>query len=149
MNTIKEFWNWGWGLLDKYVVLRYITAGGTSAFVDLLLLYLLHHYVGVHYLVSSVIAFSIAFFVSFILQKFWTFKNVSTEGIHKQSFIYLGSSLFSLGVNTLLMYVFVDKLNLGVLLAQIFAGALVACFTFFISRRIFKYKDNIEKSVKI
>lgn len=141
MNIIKEVWSWGWGLFDKYVVLRYIASGGTSAVVDLLLLSFLHHVAGIHYLFSSVIAFAVAFLVSFVLQKFWTFKNVSTEGIHKQSFIYLGSSIFSLGVNTLLMYVFVEKIHLAVLLSQIFAGGIVACFTFFISRRIFKYKS--------
>ncbi|MES3005141.1 MAG: GtrA family protein [Patescibacteria group bacterium] len=140
MSIIKKGWDWGWGLFDKYVILRYVASGGTSAVVDLLLLSFLYHVVGVHYLLSSIIAFCVAFFVSFILQKFWTFKNVSTEGIQRQSFIYLASSLFSLGVNTLLMYIFVEKMHLAVLLSQIFAGATVACFTFFISRRIFKYK---------
>lgn len=130
------------GILDGNVAFRYILSGGTSAVVDLILLYILHSVVGLHYLVASILAFSVAFCVSFILQKFWTFKNHSTEGIHGQAAIYLGSSLFSLGFNTLLMYLFVDKLHLQVLLSQIFAGAIVACFTFFISRRIFKYQHK-------
>jgi putative flippase GtrA len=136
---IKNFINFGFGMLDKYVVLRYVISGGTSAVVDLVLLSVLHYLLDMHYLISAVIAFTVAFFVSFILQKFWTFKNHSTDDIHKQSFMYLGSSLFSL--NTLLMYVFVDHLHIMVLLAQIFAGLIVACFTFFISRKIFKYQE--------
>ena len=128
-------------ILDKNVAFRYIISGGTSAFVDLSLLYMFNSVLGIHYLVSSVFAFCVAFFVSFILQKFWTFKNHSTDDIHKQIFTYLGTSLFSLGLNTLLMYVFVDYFGIMVLLSQIFAGIIVACFTFFISRRVFKYKE--------
>lgn len=139
---IRKTFNWGMEILDANVAFRYIISGGTSAFVDLLILFILNSYLGFHYLISSILAFSIAFFVSFILQKFWTFRNHSTDGVHGQIFIYLGSSLFSLSVNTLLMYIFVDYFHLMVLLSQIFAGAIVACFTFFISRRIFKYQHQ-------
>lgn len=137
---IKRTFEWGVEILDKHVAFRYIISGGTSAVVDLALLFFLYNILEFHYLISAVIAFSLAFFVSFILQKFWTFKNHSTDGIHGQAMIYLGSSLFSLAFNTLLMYLFVDKLHFAVLLSQVFAGAIVACFTFFISRRIFKYQ---------
>lgn len=136
----KRIFNWGMGILDQNVAFRYIISGGTSAVVDLALLYLLNTKLQFHYLTASIMAFCVAFFVSFVLQKFWTFKNRSTEGVHGQIFIYLGSSLFSLGVNTLLMYIFVDYFQIMVLLSQVFAGAIVACFTFFISRRIFNYK---------
>src|SRR3989344_485755 len=136
---IKKTFDWGMGILDGNVAFRYIISGGTSAVVDLILLYILNSVLGFHYLISAIIAFSTAFFISFILQKFWTFRNHSKEGIHGQAFIYLGSSLFSLGLNTLLMYLFVDYFHIMVLLSQVFAGAIVACFTFFISRKIFKY----------
>lgn len=136
---IKKTFDWGMSILDGNVGFRYIISGGTSAVVDLALLYFLNTKLQFHYLPAAMIAFSFAFCVSFVLQKFWTFRNHSTEGIHGQAAIYLGSSLFSLGLNTLLMYGFVDHLHLPVLLSQVFAGAIVACFTFFISRRIFNY----------
>lgn len=130
------------GILDQNVAFRYIISGGTSAVVDLALLYFLNTKLQFHYLPASIMAFCVAFFVSFVLQKFWTFKNRSTEGVHGQLAIYLGSSLFSLGVNTLLMYIFVDYFQIMVLLSQVFAGGIVACFTFFISRKIFKYENQ-------
>lgn len=125
--------------LNQHVLFRYIVSGGTSATVDLILLYFLNSILHMHYLWAAGLAFAVAFCVSFVLQKFWTFKNHSTENIHKQIMLYLCTSLFGLSLNTLLMYVFVDHLNLNVILSQIFAGAMVACGSFFLSRIVFKY----------
>ncbi len=136
---IRNCINWGIDLTNKHVLLRYIISGGTAAVTDLAALYILNNYLGLHYLPASVIAFVISFFVSFLLQKFWTFKS-HEEKTHKQIFMYLGNSLFGLGLNTLLMYVFVDGANMPVMLSQVFAGGLVAFCTFFISRNlVFKY----------
>ena len=129
--------------LNQNVVFRYIVSGGTSAMVDLVLLYVFNSILHMHYLLAATLAFAIAFFVSFILRKFWTFKNNSLDGLHKQMAIYLGSSLFGLSLNTLLMYLFVDYFHVHVILSQIFAGALVACGTFFISRRVFRRKETV------
>ncbi|MEK9184817.1 MAG: GtrA family protein, partial [Patescibacteria group bacterium] len=127
--------------LTQHLLFRYIISGGTAAFVDLVLLYILNTVFDIHYIFASIVAFIMAFFVSFILQKFWTFKNHSQENIHQQILMYFSASLFGLGLNTLLMYIFVDYFHLIVILSQIFAGILVACCSFFISKKlIFKYK---------
>lgn len=128
--------------LTQHVIVRYVISGGTAAVTDLGLLYVLNSYVGLHYLVASALAFIGSFFVSFLLQKFWTFKS-HEEKTHKQVIMYLGNSLFGLGLNTILMYIFVDYIHIQVLVSQIFAGALVAFCTFFISRNlVFKYKNQ-------
>ncbi len=139
---IKNLINWGLDFSDKYVVVRYLISGGTSAVTDLVILYILVHYIGMHYLIAAIIAFILAFCVSFTLHKFWTFKSHEQE-THKQVAVYLTVSLLSLGLNTLLMYLFVDHLGVQVLVAQIIVGALVAVCTFFISRNfVFKYKET-------
>lgn len=126
-------------LLDKHAGLRYFIAGGTAGVTDLILLYAFHHVFGIHYLLSAIIAFIIAFFMSFTFHKFWTFRS-HDEKTHKQMIMYLFSSLFGLFLNTLLMYVFVDFFGVGVILSQIIVGLLVAVCSFFISRNIvFKF----------
>ena len=124
----------------KHVAIRFIIAGGTSAMVDLALLYLLNTTFGLHYLLSAILAFIGAFGVSFTLHKFWTFKS-HLEETHKQAMMYFGTSLFSLFLNTILMFIFVDFFHVMVLLSQFFVGIMVAFFSFFISRNfVFKYK---------
>ena len=128
--------------LTQHVVVRYIISGGTAATTDLVLLYLFNHSLGMQYLFASALAFIISFFVSFMLQKFWTFKS-HEEKTRKQLVMYFGSSLFGLGLNTLLMYLFVDRIYLPVILSQLFVGPIVASCTFFISRNlVFKYKKE-------
>lgn len=127
----------------KHVVVRFIISGGTSAVVDLSFLYLFNKVIGIHYLTAAILAFLIAFCVSFTLHKFWTFKSHGEE-THKQVVIYLGTSLFGLFLNTLLMYIFVDILNIGVMVSQFFVGGMVAFSSFFISRNfVFKYKPEL------
>lgn len=122
--------------LSQHILVRYVISGGTAAVVDLSVLYLLNSVFNIHYLLAAILAFIVAFSVSFTLQKFWTFKSHSTENIHSQVMIYMGVSLFGLTLNTLLMYLFVDFFHITVILSQIFAGLLVACCTFPLSRYI-------------
>jgi len=119
----------------KQVVIRYLIAGGTSGVVDLVALYLFNNVLGIYYLFSVVLAFLVAFFVSFLSHKFWTFKNYRKE-TRKQIIMYLFSSVFGLFLNTILMYIFVDYFHLQVILSQIIVGLLVACVNFFTLRNI-------------
>lgn len=129
--------------LNQHVVFRYIISGSTAAFATLSSLFILNTVLHVYYLLASVIAYCIGFIFSFILQKFWTFKNPSIKKIHHQLILYMLSSFFGLSLNTFLMFIFVDGFHMYVFLSQIFAGILVACVTFFISRRVFRIKDPV------
>ena len=126
----------------KYIAVRFIIAGGTSAVIDLTLLYLLNTTLGLYYLLSAVLAFIGAFGISFTLHKFWTFKS-HLEETRKQVVMYFATSLFGLSLNTLLMFIFVDFFHIMVLLSQVFVGIIVAFSSFFISRNfVFKYKET-------
>jgi putative flippase GtrA len=122
--------------LIEHIFIRYVISGGTSASVNLAVLYIFKYKLHFYYLTASRIAFIVGFFVSLILHKFFTFRDHSTENIHKQTAMYLMSSLFGLSLNTTLMYVFVDILNIWIMFSQVLAGILVASCTFFISKHI-------------
>ncbi|MFZ2523378.1 MAG: GtrA family protein [Minisyncoccia bacterium] len=125
----------------RHTWFRFILAGGTSAFVDLTLLFILYEVFAVYYLFSAIIAFIGAFGFSFTLHKYWTFKSHEEE-TQKQVIMYLGTQLFGLFLNTLLMYAFVDIFGLAVMLSQLFVGGIVAFVSFFIARNfVFKQKE--------
>ena len=115
-------------------ITRYIISGGTAAAFNLGILYLLTNYLAVWYLSSAVLAYIISFFISFFLQKLWTFRDNSTERIHKQLAIYFMIALFGLGFNTLLMYCLVDILHIWYMLAQVIIGFILAFFNFLFYR---------------
>lgn len=117
----------------KHRIIRYIISGGISAVVNLVIFYVLNLEIGIYYITASILSFISAFFVSFTLQKFWTFKSHETE-THKQMIMYLGNSLFGLGLNTTILFLCVHFLQVLPLLGQIVAGGLTALCTFQISR---------------
>ncbi|MBI2476419.1 MAG: GtrA family protein [Candidatus Taylorbacteria bacterium] len=119
----------------RRMIARYIIAGGTAAAVNLSLLYFFTDILGFWYVISAVMAFIAAFVVSFCFQKFWTFEDRSTEGVHAQAAVYLMVAVLNLIINTALIYSFVEFLAVHYLLAQIAAGIIVACESFFVYRR--------------
>src|SRR3989344_279145 len=65
--------------LINWQAIRYIISGGTGAVVNLATLFVLVHFFQVWYLLSVIMAFVVAFFVSFSMQKFFTFNDDSLE----------------------------------------------------------------------
>lgn len=123
-------------------VFRFLVSGWISTSVDLGLLYIFTDILGIWYVVSSILAFILAFFVSFSLQKFWTFRDHSRAGMHAQAGIYFFIAGCNLAINTFLVYFGVDMLGLHYLIAQIVASILIACGSFFIYQR-FVFRTSV------
>lgn len=115
---------------------KYVVAGGSSAGANLGTLYLLTEYAHVHYLQSAVLSFVIAFFISFLLQKFWTFQDSRKEVMRRQMIWFLGLSLANLLINTLLIYILVEYISLWYIAAAVVSGALLAVSNFFIYKYV-------------
>lgn len=111
---------------------RYLVSGGAAFSFDLFCLYVLADLLKIWYLVSSIAAFILAFFLGFSLHKFWTFKNKDITILHKQLGVYFTVTLANLGVNTLLIFSFVDFLKINYLIAQIVSSLLIALYSFFL-----------------
>lgn len=127
---------------DKYKkVFRFLVSGGTAAFLDLLLLHILVEYIHVWYIFSAIIAYMVAFFASFVLQKFWTFRDMSRHNIHIQMILHFCLGLVNLVINTIALYILVDHFYLHYMLSQILISGVLAIVSFFI------YKFFIFKTV--
>ena len=117
-----------------WLYLRYLVAGGIAATTDIALLYVFTDLFGIWYLISATLAFLVAVVVSFVLQKFWTFRDKGTDGMHRQAASYLGVQLTGIAANTIGMYLLVGVAGLWYILAQIIMGALIAIFNFVMYR---------------
>ncbi len=117
--------------MPKYIqIIRYIFAGGFATASNLVILFIGVKYFKLWYLTSAIIAFCCAVIISYLLQKFWTFKNYSTQNMYKQFLSFFLFALIMLGVNTLLMYVFVALIGFQYLLAQAFISLIIACINY-------------------
>ena len=109
-----------------YHFIRYLISGGTAAASNLFFLFLLVHFAHVHYLYASVLAFIMSIAVSFTMQKFWTFQDTLVHDVYAQFRRYILVLLVNLAINTLLMYLFVEKIGLWYLYAQVLSTTVVA-----------------------
>jgi putative flippase GtrA/glycosyltransferase involved in cell wall biosynthesis len=131
----------------KRRVVKYLIAGGFSTSVDFLLLFIFTDIFGWWYLASSALAFIVAFAVSFYLQKFWTFRNKAQGQTYNQLFLYFSTAIFNLGINTLLMYIFVDRFGIWYIAAQFMVTGIIAIWSYMIYGH-FIFKKKIENAPK-
>ena len=92
---------------------------------------------------SSILAFLISYAVSFMMQKYWTFGDMSRDRIEMQVVAYLSVALINLCLNTLLMYAFVDLMHLHYMVSQFMTSILIAIESFLIYRLIFRDTNKI------
>ena len=110
--------------------------GGIAFVIDYGLLYLLTEKIGIYYLVSSLISFSVSVIFNYIASVLWVF-DVDKEKSKVRNFIYfIGLSIVGLGINELIMWGGVDKLHIYYMLVKLFAKAVVMVFNF-ITRKMF------------
>ena len=117
-------------------LLRFFISGGMAFFANIGVMYVLTDRLAVWYLVSSIFAFIGSFVVSFSMQKYWTFKNREADRMSQQLRMSLVLAVANLGINTVLMYLFVDYVHLHYLAAVVCSAGLIAIETYFIYKYI-------------
>jgi len=128
--------NSGIGIFKRNILLRYFVAGFTAAFTNIFLLYVFTEFLKIWYVYSSALSFIVALFISFILQKFWTFADKEITKAHRQFIRYFLVGIFGVLLNTLLIYIFVEFLGVWYILGQIFTGVIIAVINFFLYKML-------------
>lgn len=127
----------------KMKIVRYIVSGGTAAVTDLAFLYFFTDILGIWYVISAIMAFIIAFGVSFTLQKYWTFRDHSSDSVAAQGTIYFSISIINLGINTGLVYLLTDMAGVHYFMSQIIAAGSIAVISFFVYQKlVFKVRPS-------
>jgi putative flippase GtrA len=116
---------------------RYVISGGTGAVVNIGTLFVLTHFLGVWYLLSSAIAFLAAFLVSFTLQRTWTFEHRTVDGLARHTSLYFIVAVANTFLNTAFVFGFVEYLHIWYIVAQVVSGVLIAIVSFFVYKKIF------------
>ncbi|MSU74471.1 GtrA family protein [Candidatus Kaiserbacteria bacterium] len=97
-----------------------------------------------HYLWGVVIGFSLAVVVTFILQKYWTFRDHTHHMAPQQLVLYSTFSVINLGLNALLLHLSksiledlgLDFFHVWYLVAQIVVISIVAVLSFLSNRYV-------------
>lgn len=121
-----------WKRLHHIHAVRYIESGAIAAGINFAILYFLAEYIRLWYLAAATVAFSVAVVASFLLQKFWTFRDARSEKsvFAAQGAVYLVIALLNVALNAAFVYLFVEKIGLWYLLAQALSAGIIALWSF-------------------
>jgi len=121
------------------IMVKYLLAGALATVTHLLILSLVHHFLGLQIIIATSVAYLIAFAVSFSLQKFWTFRN-KAKRYFEQIYLYLLVGVFNLFFNAALMQSLVVNLDFHYLLSQLLTSAVIAINSFLLYKYlVFKH----------
>jgi len=115
-------------------LLAYAFVGGICTLLNLAVQWLCTSVIGLHYLVSTLIAFFTLTPVGFWLQKVITFRTprAAAKIEWPRYFVTMGASL---GANLALMYLFVSLLGVWYLAAALLVTAVLLASNFFVNDR--------------
>lgn len=119
-------------------ILKFGLVGGMAFVIDYVLLYLCTEFLHIHYLISSIISFTVSVIFNYILSIKWVFDVKKKQDV-KDFVIFIILSVIGLGINSLIMYVMVEKFGVYYMLSKIVSTVVVMVYNF-ITRKIFVEK---------
>ena len=116
-------------------MLRFAIAGGTGFVIDYGCTYVFTSLLGLHYLLSTALAFTLSVVVNYLMCAYWVFQGADTKNTGVKAG-FLITSLIGLGLNELFMYLFVDALHLHYMVAKLIAVVLVMIWNYISKRKV-------------
>ena len=102
---------------------------------------LLKERLGIHYLISSTISFTVSVIVNYILSITFVFETDKSKNKVGEFVIFVCLSVIGLGINALCMWVAVEFIHIHYMLSKIGATAVVMVYNF-VTRKIFIEKKS-------
>lgn len=118
---------------ESIKVIKFLITGGTAAFVEFVLFYILHGVYGVNPLVSQTISFLVGFVISFVVNKLWVFG--STGNTKHELLKYCVLAVINIILSNIVVYLL---LSLGVVfwMTKIIVMAMVATWNYLLFQKI-------------
>ncbi len=109
---------------------RYLIAGGTAFVIDFALLWFCTEKIGVNYLISTLIGYTIGLLVSYLMSILWVFDQRRTQNLFYELGGFTLIGLIGIGLTSLLMWLLTDQWGLYYLLSKILTTIIVFFWNF-------------------
>lgn len=124
--------------------IRYAFVGGFAFLVDFGSFYFFTDILGVHYLISGIIAFIIGLLVNYGLSVFWVFNNRAMKNKLMEFVFFSIIGVIGLGLNELILWVLTDILLFYYLYSKLVSAFIVWLWNFFARKLLLFNKSDKE-----
>ncbi len=118
--------------------IRYGFVGGIAAIVNIGMLYVFTDMFHIHYIVSNVLSFTLGLIVNYILSKKFVFSNNVSISKISEFTIYAIIGVIGLGLDTLLLWLFTEKIALFYMVSKIISTIIVFIWNFGARKVLYK-----------
>lgn len=120
---------------------RYIFVGGASFVADYVFLHIITE-IGVHYILSGAISFTVGLCVNYVLSKLLVFSKKTTGTERAKEFsVFAIVAVFGLAITEGLMWLFTEKLGWYYMISKAVAAIIVLFWNFFM-KKILLYRKK-------
>lgn len=120
-------------------IIKFGIVGVLAFLIDYVLLFALVEYLGMYYLISSAISFTVSVVFNYICSMKFVFTRRDDISKKKEFIVFLILSIVGLLINQAMMWIMVDKLLIYYMISKIIVTGIVMIWNF-ISRKIFLEK---------
>ena len=120
-------------------IFKFIIVGGIATVIDWLVYYIFYKIFKFNPLIANIFSFSISVIYNYIASVKWVF-NVTKDKTKKRMFVeFMFFSILGFLLTELLLWIFIDLINIDKMLSKIIATIIVMIFNF-VTRKIFLEK---------
>ncbi len=91
-------------------VARFGVVGVLATILDWGIFYILTHFTLIHYVVASIIGFSVSVIFNYLFSRIWVFHVKENQNVLREFVLFLITSMIGMGINTLVLWVCVEWL---------------------------------------
>lgn len=123
---------------------KFTIAGVFNTVIDWGIFFSLYNLLHVDPVLSQAISFTIATIVSFFVNTIWVFKTTKAKTRKRLITEFFVLNLIALGITTVLIYLFIDRMQMNELLAKILTTIITMIYNY-ITRKL-TLEDRAEKN---
>lgn len=121
--------------------LVYLVVGVLTTLINYVIYGVLTGPLHIHYIASNVIGWIAAVAFSYFANGKWVYRSTTHRGV-KEAAAFVASRLFSLGLETALLFVLVDLCKVDKMLAKLLVAVLVVVVNYLTGKLVFKHKKE-------
>ncbi len=123
-------------------MIRYSFAGGVAFVVDFSILVTLTEWVGLNYLLSAIIGFTVGIVTVYLISTYWVFPVRTIKNRHKEFVVFSIIGIVGLCFNELFLWLFTEYARMYYMISKLLATGLVY-FWNFLARKYILFNKHL------